>query len=114
MRAVRPVFHDDHDVRKTHIEWAPAPSPGVACSPECATLIRVRPHDETRDEMLLTQWRWRQRWAEARGLPFIEPPPMDEAERAMVLRLRSWRARGVVWDGERFVSTNEASMRGAT
>jgi hypothetical protein len=103
MRAVQPVFHDDHDVRTTHIEWVPAKSPGVACSVECATLVRVRSSVETPDERRLTSWRWRQRHAQANGRPFDEAPPMDEAERGMVLRLAAWKARGFEWDGERFI-----------
>lgn len=84
------------------LTWVAAPSPGVACSPECATFIFVRPRDMTLDERLLTQWRWRQRRAEALGLPFDEPAPMDEAERAMVVRGSMRRA---TW-------ATEASMRG--
>lgn len=58
-----------------------APSPGAACSPECATFIFVRPRNETPDERKLTAWAWRKRRAEARGGPFDEPCPMTEADR---------------------------------
>jgi hypothetical protein len=103
------------------------PGDETACSVECATFIFVRPKDETPDERTLTAWRWRQRRAEVRGELFVEPCPMDEAERTLVVRMSMLRAHlpdvardiehraGVtcerLWP-ERF--PNEASMRGAT
>ncbi len=86
LAAVRPEFIEDHDARKTRIRWVPAKSPGNACSPECATFVFVRSSDETQDQRLLTAWRWRQRRAEANNLPFNEAAPLDEAERAAVIR----------------------------
>lgn len=82
LAAVRASFPD------CHLTWVTAKSPGVACSPECATFIFVRPTDETHDERALTSWRWRQRRAESLGLPFDEAPPMDEAERGALVRAR--------------------------
>jgi hypothetical protein len=68
------------------LTWVEAPSPGAACSPECATFVFVRPSDETEDQRKLSAWRWRQRRAQARGEAFNEAPPMDEAERGMLVR----------------------------
>lgn len=64
---------------------------GAACSVECATLLFVRPKDETPDERALSSWRWRQRRAETRGEPFTEPCPYDEAERALIVRMSMLR-----------------------
>ncbi len=91
------------------LTWVPAPPPGVACSPECATFVFVRPKAETRDELKLSAWRWRQRCAESHGLPFDEPCPMDEAERAMVVRMSMLRATqpNITADIERRATEND-------
>lgn len=87
LKGVRADFSDG-DLR-----WVTAPSPGNACSPECATLVFVRPWDMTHDEQRLTAWRWRQRRAEARGEVFNEAPPMDEEERKWVVLNSMLRGR---------------------
>lgn len=87
VRLVTHWFREDHVNRRTDIAPIPAPSPGAACSVECATLIYVRPFkDETPDERRLTSWVWRRRRAQVRGEPFNEPAPMDEFDRAELVR----------------------------
>jgi hypothetical protein len=87
LRAIRPEFTEDHDARKTRIRWVPAESPGAACSPECATLVYVKPRaGMTRDEIELSAWTWRARRAEVRGEEFTEPPPLSEGDRMFLVQ----------------------------
>lgn len=78
------------------LRWVEGRSPGASCSPECATLVYVRPVDLTTDEMVLTAWAWRTRRAAVRGERFDEPPPFSATERAAILEQRrlSKPARG--------------------
>lgn len=94
LRAVRPVFHEDHDARKTHVEWVAAESPGAACSPECATFVYVKAPQQTPDQRALTAWAWRARRAQSHGVPFEEPPPFNEAERQLLVLETTRSMRG--------------------
>jgi len=66
---------------------------GAACSPECATLVYVRPLDQSTGEMTLTAWVWRVRRAAAHGLPFDEAPPLTEGQRRAIIIHRMWQTR---------------------
>jgi hypothetical protein len=57
-------------------------SPGVSCSPQCASLIFARQTVPGElDEKSIEAWRWRQRRAESLGLPFDEAKPPTFADR---------------------------------
>lgn len=70
-------FNDGH-----FVGWGNAPSPGVSCSPACASLIFAQQYaSKEPDEMALEAWRWRYRRAQSHGLPFNEPAPLTRGGR---------------------------------
>jgi len=82
------------------VRWdgSAAPSPGVACSPECTSLVFFAQTATTPDEKRLESWRWKQRRAEVRGVAFTEAAPLHPVEREWVVLLMSSPTVKALWN----------------